>query len=266
MIWIIIAAVGLAIVFILFGLSPMQVPRRYGHEGPETTRSVRDFDRVGRWFLFVVQRKMIMGGMPEMSPDGFLTDIGCGSGHLTAEVALKYPYMKVAGLDFDNRMLELARKNWPAPSNGLNFILGDAQNLPFGDNTLDCLVSSLSLHHWKDAPAVFLELHRVLKPGGRLLIWDLRRDAPRFFYYILMFGQAFLAPRSIRQINGAIGSFWASYTSPELKTMLQRASFTEIEVQPGFGWTLTHAAKPDQAHFNKAAPAVIPGPTATTRP
>jgi ubiquinone/menaquinone biosynthesis C-methylase UbiE len=265
MTWVIVIS-SLAAIFLVFGFWPMHFQRLYGREGPETDRSVRAYDRTSRWFIFIVERISIMAALRKMAPNGVLTDVGCGPGYLAASIALKYPKTKVIGLDIDDRMLLLARKNWATQAGNLDFIAGDAQRLPFGDNTLDLMVSSLSLHHWKDAPAVFLEMQRVLKPGGKLLIWDLRRDAPHFFYYALVIGQAIFSPRSIRQINGAVGSFWASYTTTEVKAMLRKASFVEKEVIPGLGWTSARVEKPDQTHLSKAAPAVIPGPTATTRP
>ncbi len=63
------------------------------------------------------------------------------------------------------------------------FLLGDAQKLPFNDNTVDFLVTSLSVHHWADAFIGISEIHRVLKPGGQLLIFDLRRDGWKGFLF-----------------------------------------------------------------------------------
>jgi ubiquinone/menaquinone biosynthesis C-methylase UbiE len=50
--------------------------------------------------------------------------------------------------------------------------LGDVTDLPFPDQSFDLIVSSLSLHHWDDPKAAVPELARVLRPGGRLCIYD----------------------------------------------------------------------------------------------
>jgi ubiquinone/menaquinone biosynthesis C-methylase UbiE len=54
----------------------------------------------------------------------------------------------------------------------VHFIQADLADLPYEDDTFDLIASSLSLHHWQDIPAVMHGLARVLRPGGRLLVYD----------------------------------------------------------------------------------------------
>jgi ubiquinone/menaquinone biosynthesis C-methylase UbiE len=57
--------------------------------------------------------------------------------------------------------------------------IADANALPFADETFHCVVSTGSLHHWKDPIDALSEAHRVLKAGGYALIYDLVRDMPK---------------------------------------------------------------------------------------
>lgn len=59
--------------------------------------------------------------------------------------------------------------------------MGDVAGLPLPDGALDWAVSSLSLHHWSDPDRALGEICRVLKPGGQMLLFDLRRDPRRPF-------------------------------------------------------------------------------------
>jgi ubiquinone/menaquinone biosynthesis C-methylase UbiE len=52
--------------------------------------------------------------------------------------------------------------------------VGDVTDLPFPDRSFDLIVSSFSLHHWDDPEAAVPELARVLRPGGRLHVYDFR--------------------------------------------------------------------------------------------
>jgi ubiquinone/menaquinone biosynthesis C-methylase UbiE len=58
----------------------------------------------------------------------------------------------------------------------LKFLEADVRRLPLEDNFLDVTVSTLSLHHWVHPEKALAEIHRLLKPGGRMFVFDLRRD------------------------------------------------------------------------------------------
>ncbi len=55
----------------------------------------------------------------------------------------------------------------------LSFVVGDVAALPFLDASLDLVTSSFSAHHWPDGAAGFAEIRRVLRPGGRAIVYDL---------------------------------------------------------------------------------------------
>jgi ubiquinone/menaquinone biosynthesis C-methylase UbiE len=54
------------------------------------------------------------------------------------------------------------------------FVVGDVASLAFPDASFDLVVSTLSMHHWDDPTAGLAEIRRVLRPGGRALVWDFR--------------------------------------------------------------------------------------------
>ena len=99
-------------------------------------------------------------------------DLACGPGTLALRFAPKVRH--VYGLDLTPAMLSRARE--AAANEGLAniaFALGDAQNLPFPDRSLDIAVTSYSLHHMPDPARVVREMARVAKPGGRVGIIDI---------------------------------------------------------------------------------------------
>ncbi|HET9722783.1 MAG TPA: class I SAM-dependent methyltransferase [Actinomycetota bacterium] len=102
-------------------------------------------------------------------------EIGCGPGNLSTRLARHG--LEVTGLDLDSAMIERARANAGHADNLLtrpSFLVGDVASLAFPDASFDLVVSTLSMHHWADPGAGLTEIGRVLRPGGRALVWDLR--------------------------------------------------------------------------------------------
>jgi ubiquinone/menaquinone biosynthesis C-methylase UbiE len=128
-------------------------------------------------------------------------------------------------------------------SKRVSFRQGDIQTLPFEDNSLDFIVSTLSLHHWSEPKRVLSEISRILKPGGQFLIFDLRRDSWRLVYWIIKFAQTFVMPTVMRRVNEPINSFLACYTPGEMEALLSEAAFRQGKVKPGIFWLLTWGYK-----------------------
>ena len=112
------------------------------------------------------------------APDGaHALEVGCGPGRLSTLLAHRYG-LDVVGLDLDPAMIERARANVARTGGGSgrepSFLVGDVASLAFPDGSFDLVVSTLSMHHWADREAGIAEIARVLRPGGRALVWDLR--------------------------------------------------------------------------------------------
>src|SRR6185436_3677819 len=101
-------------------------------------------------------------------------DVGTGPGRLPVEIARHSPQVWVTGLDVSPRMIEAA-KAAIEPGQQVVAEVGDVAKLPYRDGSVDLIVSTLSQHHWPDRAAAIAELARVLAPGGRIWIYDLRR-------------------------------------------------------------------------------------------
>jgi SAM-dependent methyltransferase len=115
--------------------------------------------------------------------DARVLEIGCGPGHLSIMLARGHD-LDVTGLDLDPAMVGRARANAVRRANGggrsPRFLVGDVASLAFPDASFDVVVSTLSMHHWADREAGLAEIRRVLRPGGRSLVWDLRPGALPF--------------------------------------------------------------------------------------
>ena len=135
-------------------------------------------------------------------------DLGCGSGHLSALLA---PFVRrVIGVDASESMLERARER----SVGLSSVelrRGELESLPIGSNELDAAILSLVLHHSAEPRQVLAEAHRVLRPGGRLLLVD-------------------LAPHDETEFRERMGHVWLGFSGSQVTEWLQGVGFSNMKV------------------------------------
>jgi ubiquinone/menaquinone biosynthesis C-methylase UbiE len=107
----------------------------------------------------------------EKMGSGTILDLGSGTGYLSIEIARKSPGLQVYGIDLSRQMVKIARRHARGVNNA-RFVFGNAAKLPFKDNSVDFIVSTGSLHHWKKPAKVFDECYRVLKTSQEAWIYD----------------------------------------------------------------------------------------------
>lgn len=107
---------------------------------------------------------------------GTALDLGSGTGYLSIEIAKRAPNVQVYGIDLSRQMVKIARRHAKGVQNA-QFEFGNAANLSFEDDSIDFIVSTGSLHHWRRPAKVFNECYRVLKNGKVGWIYDPCSDA-----------------------------------------------------------------------------------------
>ena len=206
-------------------------------QGIEDPQMAEAYDRISRMPPFALFRRNFVKRLKKHASGGSITDIGCGLGYLLQLIAKEFPTYKLTGVDISEEMIKTATANFSRIGLGgrSEFKQGSAEHLPFEDNTQDFIVSTLSLHHWVDPKAAFDEIYRSLKPGGQMLIMDLRRDARRLFFWLVWFAQnvalRIAGAGVMRKINEPIGSLRASYTCAEIEEIMPRTPFDDYKIE-----------------------------------
>jgi ubiquinone/menaquinone biosynthesis C-methylase UbiE len=120
-----------------------------------------------------------------VAPGARVLDAGCGRGQLSALLAGTHG-LDVTGVDVDPDEIAIARAGARTASlvardaRQPTFVVADIANLPFEDAAFDLVTSTFSMHHWDDPVGGLTEIRRVLRPGARAIIWDLRRGFSLF--------------------------------------------------------------------------------------
>jgi ubiquinone/menaquinone biosynthesis C-methylase UbiE len=107
-----------------------------------------------------------------------LLDVGCGTGNLLATLAADPHAATLVGLDYSAEMVRRAHAKFArlAAATAPKVVQGDAEHLPFDAAAFDLLTCCHSFHHYPRQAAVAREFHRVLRPGGALILIDGFRD------------------------------------------------------------------------------------------
>jgi ubiquinone/menaquinone biosynthesis C-methylase UbiE len=151
--------------------------RRYSMPGP------RSYDVIAH-LLFDDRYRAIATAIAAEVPAGSkLLDVGCGPGEVLVRLASIAPAIVTTGADIDPAMIERARRKADlvltrGATGAPSFVVADASSLPFPDASFDVVVSSFSVHHWTDRRAGLAEAMRVLRPGGRAIVWDIAPPHP----------------------------------------------------------------------------------------
>lgn len=105
---------------------------------------------------------------------GPVLEVGAGSGAMAAEVLERFPEVQIVATDLDPEMLGRARNALAGYQERAETALVDVTALPYPDASFSAVLSFIMLHHVGDWPSALGEMVRVLRPGGRLLGFDLR--------------------------------------------------------------------------------------------
>jgi ubiquinone/menaquinone biosynthesis C-methylase UbiE len=168
---------------------------------------------------------------------GLCLEVGPGPGYLGLEWLNKTEGTTLRALEISADMIEMAEKN--AGEYGLldrvKYVEGDAQRMPFDDETFDGVFTNGSLHEWSRPGKIFDEINRCLKPSGKYLISDMRRDMSPLVRWFL---KLMTKPREIRP--GLVSSINASYTVQEIKSILSKTNLKSATVkQTTMGFIIT---------------------------
>ncbi|MFP4475596.1 MAG: bifunctional demethylmenaquinone methyltransferase/2-methoxy-6-polyprenyl-1,4-benzoquinol methylase UbiE [Desulfatibacillaceae bacterium] len=188
----------------------------------------------------VAWRREAVSRLPE-APELPILDSACGTADVAMEAALARPGSFVVGLDFSSRMLALAEKKIRRAglAQRISLVHGDALATPFPDGAFSAATMAFGFRNVMDKPALLEEFHRVLAPGGRLLILELTTPSlePLRTLYRGYFEK--VLPAVGRQVSRH-GSAYAYLPdsvarfpdNPLVAAMIRGAGFMALEVKP----------------------------------
>ena len=147
----------------------------------EFNRWSESYDRsILQWLLFGPSHRALMRRIRAMVGDRpvRILDVGCGTGVFAARLRAGFPNARVWGIDLVEGMLAKGAPRWRVHAGAVQPVQADSERLPFAAASFDVVTCANSFHHYPHQDRAVAEMHRVLRPGGRLLLIDGYRDAP----------------------------------------------------------------------------------------
>lgn len=156
----------------------------------------------------------------EIGPDDHVLEVGFGTGHAIAALARMTPRGRVCGTDFSEVMVQQARRrNATAINSGqVDLRQGDVAALPFGEEAFDKLLAVNVFYFLSDPAAALKEWRRVLKPGGRLVLYLTDKENR-------------MAKRMVRT------GLFTFYNCEEMTHLLTQAGFRHVRMEAKMLWS-----------------------------
>ena len=201
-------------------------------EGIQNEVTVEEYDRMMRDMRDMgITHRQVSGILGRGITGGNALEIGPGPGYLGLEWLKNAENGDLTVMDISSAMLTMVKKNAAeyGMSDRMKYAEGDAASLPFPDDSFDAVFSNGSLHEWAIPQLVFREIRRVLKPGGRFMVSDLRRNTSFFGKWLM---KKSCNPREM--LPGLISSLNASYTPAEIEVLVPSGMFIEVVIDRHF--------------------------------
>lgn len=178
--------------------------------------------------------------MSEILPAGTrILEVAPGPGSLAIELARIGEY-QVVGLDISKSFVQIAQAKAKEAGVTVEFRHGNASNMPFDAGSFDLIVCRAAFKNFTEPIQALHEMHRVMKPGGKALIMDLRRDAS------LEDIKTHVNSLNLSWINSLMTQ-WTfklfllknAYTSGEIRQLISQTSFVRHDIrEDSVGMTL----------------------------
>lgn len=159
-------------------------------------------------------------------------DVGSGNGYVLSKYAGEGA--DVFGIDITPAGIDLCQKRFELLDLKGDFRVADAQDIPFPDNTFDCVCSMGVLHHVPDTQKAIDEIHRVLKPGGRLIVMFYHRHSAKYQFKYRVWSWVTGKPMQqlVNEFDGIGNPKGSVFSKSDLSTMLGK--FMNVEMQVGY--------------------------------
>lgn len=164
-------------------------------------------------------------------PDALVLDVACGTGDLSIELQTSGK-AQVIGTDFCRPMLEIAFDKNAKNNTAIPYVEADGMNLSFADNTFDAVTIAFGLRNFSNWQDGLIELHRILKKGGRIAILEFTTPVVPGFKQLFNLYFTQILPRIGGAVSGSRGAY--EYLPDSVSRFPDQKGLVKMMLQTGF--------------------------------
>lgn len=191
----------------------------------------RQYDKTARSSMAELYRTWAQRLSEGLAEGGSVLEIAPGPGYLAIELA-KRRNLRITGLDISETFVTIARENAQSAGIDIDFQQGNASAMPFENEKFDFLMCTSSFKNFSEPVKALNEMYRVLKPGRKVWISDLRRDVSDetidSFVHDTM---------KVKGLGGAFMKYTFKHTlrpraltGAQFKELISKTPFTKVEI------------------------------------
>jgi ubiquinone/menaquinone biosynthesis C-methylase UbiE len=193
----------------------------YSNEPGDREGFTRQFDRtytrIAGIYDFAVKalpvwKSWLGKALPEIRGPKVL-EVSFGTGYLLTRYADRF---ETHGIDYNEKLLSVASDNLKKNGIAAELRAGNVGSLPYDDESFDCIVNTMAFTAYPDGSKAMSEFHRVLKPGGRLVLVDIEYPADRNWLGMKMTGFWIAVGDIVRDMDALFRQFDFEYTDREI--------------------------------------------------
>lgn len=192
---------------------------------------------VAKWYASLTRKSLheftsLAGRVAkELPPGSRVLEVAPGPGYFAIELA-KLGRYQVTGLDISHSFVEIARQNAAQAAVDVHFQQGDAAHMPFASQSFDFVLCRAAFKNFTQPLGALEEMCRVLRPDGRALIIDLRRDASTKDISEAVDGMG-LGPvnRFLTKMTFRFMLLKRAYTRSEFEQLLSQTGFGQVDIR-----------------------------------
>jgi uncharacterized protein (TIRG00374 family) len=189
-----------------------------------TDKTIKKFESYMKKYpeLYRYTTELVKKNIPKKVDKPVIIDLGSGPGLLSLEMGKQIPKAQIIAIDSSDKMLDLANKN--VKKEGFQTMLGTSEHIDLENDLADIVVSRFSLTYWKKPVDSFIEIHRVLKPGGKFILEALNKDFPKFNLFLIKI-HMFFKSAGLDVIRYHIEAYKTAYKIQHVEMFLKKAGY-----------------------------------------